>query len=314
MGFTPRAAWADTPQPVRTAVAEALGAAIVGHTDLHGGMSPGPAVGLRLADGRQVFVKAVSAEVRAHNHRMIRQEAEILDVLPASVPAPRRLATVAHGPWIALATTWAAGATATTWTDASIAAVVRACRAANGHRAPGPLPPVADRIFDFDGWTRVLETGSGDDWDAAHAGPAAEVAAGWQRWTAGEALVHRDIRLDNTAVDADSGSAVLLDWAYASAGASWIDLAQLAADVVATGHALGPDAATDRAYQLVRALPLDASRFVVGLAGMWCIRAATVPDGVMPGIATWRRARTAALRPLVARLIGDLRDAAQASR
>jgi aminoglycoside phosphotransferase (APT) family kinase protein len=64
--------------------------------------------------------------------------------------------------------------------------------------------------------------------------------------------------LDNTTVDADGGSAVLLDWAYAAAGAPWIDLARLAADVVATGHAVGQQAATDRAYRL---------------AGMWCIRA-----------------------------------------
>jgi hypothetical protein len=56
--FTPRAPWAETPEPVRIAVA--LGAAIAGHTDLHGGMSPGPAAGLRLAVGRQVFVKAVA--------------------------------------------------------------------------------------------------------------------------------------------------------------------------------------------------------------------------------------------------------------
>jgi len=48
-------------------------------------------VGLRLGDGRQVFVKAVSAKVRAHNHAMILQESEILDALPTSVPAPRRL-------------------------------------------------------------------------------------------------------------------------------------------------------------------------------------------------------------------------------
>jgi hypothetical protein len=293
---------------VRAAVAEALGATIVGHTDLHGGMSPGPAVGLRLSDGRQVFVKAVSAEVRAHNHAMIRQESAILDVLPVSVPAPRRLATVELGPWVALATTWAAGATPASWTDASIAAVAQACRTANGHRAPDTLPPVAERIFDFDGWTRLLEIGAGDEWEAAHAEPAAEVVAGWQRWTAGDALVHRDMRLDNTTVDA--GSAVLLDWAYAAAGAPWIDLAQLAADVVATGHALGRQAATDRAYRLLRTLPPEASRFVVGLAGMWCVRAATVPDTVMPGISAWRRARSAALRPLVARLIADFRTQA----
>src|SRR5690348_6479794 len=62
-------------------------------------------------DGRQVFVKAVSAEVRAHNHKMIVQEAGVLDALPGSVPAPRRLATVERGSWVALATTWAPGAT-----------------------------------------------------------------------------------------------------------------------------------------------------------------------------------------------------------
>ncbi len=293
---------------MRTAVAEALGATIVGHTDLHGGMSPGPAVDLRLSDGRQVFVKAVSAEVRAHNHAMIRQESEILDALPASVPAPRRLATVHHGPWVALVTTWATGATGESWTDASIAAVAQACRTASGHRAPDTLPPVARRIFDFDGWARVLELGTRDDWETVYAKPAADAVAGWERWTAGGALVHRDIRLDNTSVDADRGSAVLLDWAYASAGAPWIDLAQLAADVVATGHVLGEQAATDQAYRLLRTLPPEASRFVVGLAGMWTIRAAAVPDTpVMPSISVWRRARSAALRPLVRRLIIDLR-------
>lgn len=303
--FTPRATWADTPEPMRTAVAEALGTAIVSHTDLHGGMSPGPAAGLRLADGRQVFVKAVSAEVRVHNHAMILQEAKILDALPASAPAPRRLATVEHGPWVALVTTWAVGATGEQWTDASVAAVSKACRTTSTHRAPGALPPVANRIFDFDGWNRVLEIDTGDDWDAANAGPAADMAAGWESWTAGDALVHRDLRLDNTTVDEEEGSAVLLDWAYAAAGAAWIDLAQLAADVVATGHALGKEAATDQAYQLLRTLPPEASRFVVGLAGMWCIRAATITDTVMPSISTWRRARSAALRPLVTRLIAD---------
>jgi hypothetical protein len=306
VAFTPRAAWADTPGPVQAAVAEALGAAIVGHTDLHGGMSPGPAVGLRLADGRHVFVKAVSAEVRARNHDLIRQESSVLDALPASVPAPRRLATVEWGSWIALATTWVPGASGGPWTDASIAAVVQACRTTSAHRAPGALPPVAERIYDFDGWVRVLEIGVADDWEAAHAAQAADVVAGWERWTAGDALVHRDIRADNTAVDAVNSSAVLLDWAYAAAGAPWLDLAQLAADVVATGHCLGQGAATDRAYRLLQTLPPAASRFVVALAGMWRIRAATIPDTVMPTMSAWRRARVAALRPLVTRLIADL--------
>ena len=129
--FPPRTAWASTPEPVQTAVAAALGATIVGHPDLHGGMSPGPAAGLRLDDGRQVFVKAVSAEVRA-----------------------ARLCT-----------------------DASIASVAEACRTASGHQAPTTLPPVANRIFDFNGWARLLEIGPGDEWEAAHAKPAAALVA-----------------------------------------------------------------------------------------------------------------------------------------
>ena len=79
-----------------------------------------------------------------------------------------------------------------------------------------------------------------------------------------------------------------------------------------TGHALGQQAATDRAYRLLRTLPPEASRFVVGLAGMWCIRAATVPDTFNPSISTWRRARSVALRPLVTRLIADFRDSTRA--
>jgi hypothetical protein len=44
----------------------------------------------------------------------------------------------------------------------------------------------------------------------------------------------------------------------------------------------------------------------VALTGMWRIRAATIPDTVMPTISTWRRERAQALRPLVTRLITDL--------
>lgn len=306
MSFTPRAAWADAPAPLHLAVADALGAAVVGHTDLHGGMSPGPAAALRLADGRTVFAKAMSAEVRAHNHLLVRRESAVLDLLPESVPAPRRLATVERGPWIALVTTWATGAAGGPWTDASIAGVSAACRAASGHRAPDGLPPVAERIYDFDGWARVVAAGPADEWEAAYACRAADVAADWARWTAGDALVHRDIRADNTTMDGATGSATLLDWAYAAAGAPWLDLAQLAADIVATGHSLGGQTATDRAYRLLQTLPTEAARFVVALTGMWRIRAATTQDTVLPTISAWRRERVRALRPLVTRLIDDL--------
>ncbi|XVV17415.1 phosphotransferase [Actinoplanes sp. CA-131856] len=168
-----------------------------------------------------------------------------------------------------------------------------------GHRPPSSRWPSG--FFGFDGWQRMLELGPADDWERAHLEPAAAMLTGWQQWTAGEALVHRDIRVDNTA---RAREAVLLDWAYASAGAPWIDLAQLAADVVASGHEAGPRVAADRAYRLLQTLPPLASRFVVGLAGLWRFRSATVPDVVLP-IAAWRRARALALRPLVSRLLAE---------
>ncbi|MDI1463538.1 phosphotransferase [Catellatospora sp. KI3] len=303
--FTPRAAWTDAPEQLRAAVADALGCAITGHTDLQGGMSPGPAAALRLTDGRTVFVKAMSAEVRAHNHLLVGRESVVLDLLPESVPAPRRLATVESGAWIALVTTWAAGAAGELWSDASIDAVVAACRTTSGHRAPEGLRPVVERIYDFDGWERVVAAGPADEWEAAYARRAADLAVGWARWTAGDALVHRDIRADNTAVDTATGSATLLDWAYAAAGAPWLDLAQLAADIVATGHMLGGQVAADRAYRLIQTLPPEAARYVVALTGMWRIRAATPQHSVLPTISAWRRERVRALRPLVTRLITD---------
>lgn len=292
--------------PLRAAVSEALGSAIVGHRDLHGGMSPGPAAALELADGRRVFAKAISSEVRAHNHMLLHRESAVLDALPKTVPAARRLATVEWGSWVALVTTWVDGTFNGPWTDESIKAVVRACRIVGEHRAPNVLRPVVERIFDFDGWERVLALGPADDWEAEYAGRAAEVVAGWERWTSGDALVHRDLRADNTAVDAKTGSATLLDWAYAAAGSPWLDLAQLAADIVGTGHIHGPQVATDRAYALIQMLPVDAARFVVAQSGVWRIRAATIPDTVMPMISTWRRERVQALRPLVTRLIRSL--------
>jgi hypothetical protein len=72
---------------------------------------------------------------------------------------------------------------------AATALVTGGGRAANGHRPPDMLPPVSQRIFDFDGWTRLLEFGTRDEWEAAYAEPAAEMVAGRDHWTAGDALV-----------------------------------------------------------------------------------------------------------------------------
>jgi hypothetical protein len=85
--FPDRPPWSAAPAALRARVARQLGAEVTGSVAVHGGMSPGPAAVLRLADGRRVFVKAVSARVNAVSQRLYRWEAEALRVRPR--PRPR---------------------------------------------------------------------------------------------------------------------------------------------------------------------------------------------------------------------------------
>src|SRR5690242_11241178 len=53
------------------------------------GFSPGVAAHLRLADGRALFVKAVSSAANPDAPRMHRREARIVGVMPEHLPVPR---------------------------------------------------------------------------------------------------------------------------------------------------------------------------------------------------------------------------------
>ncbi|HLQ60836.1 MAG TPA: hypothetical protein VK131_03140, partial [Candidatus Acidoferrales bacterium] len=57
-----RLLWPELPPEIRRALEARLGAAVVEAVSRPGGFSPGLASSLRLADGRRVFVKAVSPE------------------------------------------------------------------------------------------------------------------------------------------------------------------------------------------------------------------------------------------------------------
>ncbi|SNS77846.1 hypothetical protein SAMN05421812_101755 [Asanoa hainanensis] len=62
MSFTNRPPWHKAPADLRAAV---CGGEVVAARDVHGGMSPGPAAILTLANGDTVFAKAVSSAVSA---------------------------------------------------------------------------------------------------------------------------------------------------------------------------------------------------------------------------------------------------------
>jgi hypothetical protein len=97
-----RLGWQETPARVREAIQSHLGSRVVQAVSQPGGFSPGLAARLRLADGRRVFVKAISAERTPQGPSIYRAEARVTAALPRTAAAPRLLWTYDDGHWVAL--------------------------------------------------------------------------------------------------------------------------------------------------------------------------------------------------------------------
>ncbi|MFF5077803.1 hypothetical protein ACFY36_12170 [Actinoplanes sp. NPDC000266] len=267
--------------------------------DVHGGMTPGPAAILGLADGREIFVKAVPTSATG-SCRAYRREAVALAAMPAAAPAPALIGSAEVDGWFALIMSRVVGVPAgPPWDDRGARLVAGACAAIGRLPAPAGVPRIAELVTDLDGWDRAEPL---DDWEREHAPRLARMARRWPEWTAGASLVHQDVRADNALIGAHT--ATLVDWSFGCAGASWLDGARLAADVVAGGHSGGPGAALRMAEETLRALPEGASRFVAALAGMWRFRSTLPPPAGLPTLRSWQAARARALRPLLERLAG----------
>ena len=303
--FTTRPSWQTAPTRLARAVEECLGSQVTAFRDVHGGMTPGPAATLSLGNGAVFFVKAISRTVNPRSYELYQQEAAALRVLPADAPAARLRGVIELEDWIALITDRAPGNVAgPPWTTAAVTAVAAACAATASVTAPAGVPPVLARVPDLDGWAKLAaQPGDLTVWETRHIDRLAAATTGWPDWTRGRQLTHQDIRGDNALIDPTDGTAVLVDWGFGAAGAPWLDRALLAADIVAAGHADGPDIARRQALNLLINQPAEASRFVIAQAGMWR-RNSTLP--AHPGMPThrgWQRARADALQPLIEDLL-----------
>lgn len=273
--------------------------------DVSGGMSPGPAAVLTMRGGARVFVKAMNETVSAASYRLFKQEADVLRLMPAQAPASRLRDVVEAGDWIALVLDLAPGAVAgPPWTTPAVHAAARACTALAAIVAPAGLPPVVQRLPDLDGWAKLAaDPDCLSAWESRHIDRLVRAATGWRDWTAGRHLTHQDVRCDNIVVDPVGGRALLVDWGYASTGGPWLDRALLAADVVAAGHADGPDTAAREALDLLTDGPVEAYRFVIAQAGMWRRSSTLPPHPGMPTHRGWQRDRAVALQPLLEKLL-----------
>jgi hypothetical protein len=281
--------WSEVPASVRRAVDEMLGAPVVTTHQMSGGFSPGPAVRAELADGRVVFVKAAGVDLNVHTPGMHRREAMVLRALPTAVAAPRLIGAVDDGDWVALAIEWVDGRhpDAADGDDVRrvVAVLERLARDTQGTAIDG-IDSFADVHRGIYGhWvTLAAEPAAGlDGWSRRHLDRLAELDLLVPQATAGDHLVHTDVRTDNVLVGGRRGD-VLVDWPAASIGAPWIDLVGLLPAL----HLDGGPPPTDvfAASALGRAADPDAVDAVVAAVAGYFTRMALLPPP--PGLPTVR--------------------------
>ncbi|HVD50302.1 MAG TPA: aminoglycoside phosphotransferase family protein [Gaiellaceae bacterium] len=284
-----RIPWEALPASVRDAVETGLGTKVVGATTQPGGMSPGVAARLELADGNRAFVKAVGSEPNPYSPGMHRREAEVAAALPAEAPAPRLLFAHDDGNWVALVFEDVEGhQPAVPWRPDELERVLAALTDLAEALTPAPVaaPTAADYLAElFGGWSQLAQQGGAegvDPWATARLDELARLEAGWAEASIGETLLHADVRSDNVLLTEER--VVFVDWPHACLGAAWLDLAGFLPSLAMQGgprpwevfeaHPLGRNA------PLERVLPLIAA-----FAGFFVQRSTLPPP---PGLATLR--------------------------
>ncbi|MFJ8822040.1 aminoglycoside phosphotransferase family protein [Streptomyces sp. NPDC102467] len=292
-----RVPWADLPEHVKEALADALGAPVVVARTQGGGFSPGVAARVVLADGRRAFVKAVSADVNPVSPHFHRAEAKNAAALPPEVPAPRLLATYDDGTWVALAFEDVDGRQPQVpWVDGELRRVLDAVERLGRILTPAPLPaPRVGEAFaeNFDGWRRLVEekrverAGLGS-WATRNAPALAELAAPWAEFAHGDTLAHADLRADNMLLTAQG--VVFVDWPHAVRAADWFDLLIMLPCVRAQG---GPDPELlFTGHPLGRAADPDGvTRTLAAVAGFFLDQAARPAPPGLPKLRAFQRAQ-----------------------
>lgn len=248
-----RQRWEELPAPVRAGIEARLGAPVVDAASQAGGFSPGVAARVRLADGRRAFIKAISGTAYPQSVAFYRDEAAVAACLPPAVPAARLLWSTDDGDWVVLAFEAVDGHPPTLpWRTDELARIFAALTDLAAIPAPDNLPALGDRLR-MDHWRELAggdpRRSAVDPWVREHLAELADLESGWPSATAGDALVHCDMRADNVLLTADR--VVFVDWPGAVRGAPWFDLLGMLPSVGMQG---GGDPA-----QLFAAHPLGAA-------------------------------------------------------
>ncbi|MBB3043843.1 phosphotransferase [Nocardioides soli] len=274
-----RLEWPHLPPHVRALVEEHCGSPVVEARSQGAGFTPGFASVLVCADGTRHFVKAASTKAQRMFAEAYREEARKLTALPEEAPAPRLLWLHDADDWVVLGIEHVdARQPERPWHADDLAA----CLAMTEQMAVGltPSPPeleVADFATEFAEWPaywdRLRRTPPDLAGFAEHADEAAALAARFAEVTAGETLVHTDIRDDNLMLTVD-GRVLLCDWNWPVIGAAWLDTVFLM--IGPRGDGLDVEAVL-AASPVTRDLPAESVDVAIALITAYFLLSATLP-------------------------------------
>ncbi|WP_344941860.1 phosphotransferase [Actinomadura miaoliensis] len=296
--------WTALPPKVRLAIEDRLGSSVVTSGTRHGGFSPGVAAVVTCADGAEYFVKAVHPDLNPVSPGMYREEARCAAALPGRVPAPRLHHVHDDDGWIALVFEAVDGAPPEVpWRAADVRRLLGTLELLTAAPVGGDLaalPTVPARLDEsFRAYRRLADAnadsdGSGalSDWERRHLDRLAAAAEDALEFTAGDFLVHLDLRADNIVSSRDGD--YIVDWSWASAGAPWIDKVCLLVNVATYGGDPEPFVAADPVLASVP--PEHVTAFLAGLSGMWAEAVAQPPPPGIPNLRAFQDLQATAVR------------------
>lgn len=133
-------------------------------------------------------------------------------------------------------------------------------------------------------------------WERQHLDELVKAETVWRAHADGPALVHGDIRPDNLLVTT-AGTITVVDWARASRGASWQDVADLVPHLIMAGHTPASAESCVAAVNVWQATDAEVlTSYAVAYAGYWTwMSRQPAPEGV-PHLRSYQRhAATAAM-------------------
>jgi aminoglycoside phosphotransferase (APT) family kinase protein len=233
-----RVHWEQLPLSVRHAIEDRIGGTVVEAVTQRGGFSPGLAARIRTKDGRRCFVKAVSELANPDTPDLHRREAEVVAALPHEAPVPRLLWSYDSGGWVALGFEDVEGSTpAQPWRESELRLVVDALHRLQDALTPTPIDSATAGdgfATHIRGWSELraarapLET-----WAARHLDRLVDLEAQAPAATAGETLLHFDVRADNMIIAGDT--VYFVDWPWARIGAPFVEWVAFAPSVYMQG-------------------------------------------------------------------------------